>query len=190
VILRHLALSVSLRAEPASDRLDGGGACCFCGGIRGSNAPPACVLCQLVRHLDRPRIDDEALLIWLPEMSQPALNMLMRSIQSRLRALGERLDLEGVPALDTEDRPWLYHAQRVLIARREAAAGRLGSDRPSELADALLRLAPAVYARRTQLLAGVRLLPSGRFFDGEIDILPTIVDSWRSPAAATTGASA
>jgi hypothetical protein len=206
VSLRHLALSVLLRTEtvggdgspPSAGRGEDDNSCRFCGGIRGQvelghddgSTAHACALCQLVLRLDRPRIDDEAMLIWLPEMSQPALNMLMRGIQSRLRALGEPLYVESTPALDTEDRPWLYLAQQALLARREAASARLGTDRPSELADALLRLSPSAYARRRQLLGGVRLLASGRFFDGEADVLPQIVDSWRSqPPAETTGTS-
>jgi len=32
----------------------------------------ACVLCYLCHHLERPRIDEETVLVWLPEMSQPA----------------------------------------------------------------------------------------------------------------------
>jgi hypothetical protein len=135
-----------------------------------------------VQHLERTHIDDEASLIWLPEMSQPALNSLMREIHCRLRALGESLLIDATPTLDTEDRPWLYHAQQALLGRRDAVAGRLGSSLLSELADALLRFPPAAYGRRAQLLSGVRLLPSGRFFDGDTDIYPEIVDSWRRHA--------
>jgi intracellular multiplication protein IcmJ len=42
---------------------------------RGHDCAAACVLCYLCRHLERPRIDEEAAVVWLPEMSQPALNV-------------------------------------------------------------------------------------------------------------------
>lgn len=49
---------------------------------------------------------------------------------------------------------------------------------PSDLARALLRLSPAVHARRAALLGGVRLLPLGRFFVAGEDVYPKIVDTW------------
>jgi intracellular multiplication protein IcmJ len=193
VRLARLTLSVSIAHGATSsissaEHADDSGLCRFCGGAIGQigfgefgdrPSPTACALCVLVRHLERQHIDEEASLIWLPEMSQPALNSLMREIHWRLRALGERLLIDATPTLDTEDRLWLYHAQRALLDRRHVVAGRIGSFLPSELADALLRLPPAAYGRRAQLLSGVRLLASGRFFDGDADIYPEIVDSWR-----------
>ena len=77
----------------------------------------SCALCLLVRHLERPRIDDEADLVWLPEMSQPALNITMREIHLRLRALGESLD-----------------------ARHSAAAGHAGASAALSRAPALRTL--------------------------------------------------
>lgn len=160
--LLPLVFSAALGVAGTHGRATGAGTgekarCRFCGGVIGAEPSglfgdpdevPSCVLCHLVRHLDRPRIDDEALLIWLPEMSQPALNSLVRKMHSRLRALGETLHVEASPLLDTEDRPVLWHAQQALLGRSEAAAARLGSARPGDLADALVRLSPSVYGVR------------------------------------------
>ena len=189
--LRALVLSVSEGAA-APVREGGYGRCSFCGGRlgsqRGAPTPDAgsttaeCALCLLVRHLDRPRIDDEAELVWLPEMSQPAVNITMREIHLRLRALGESLDAATPPQRDTPERRRLYHARAALRERAGAAAARLGSGRPSELGRALLRLSPGAYARRGKLLGGLRLLPAGHFFDGERDIYPAIVDGWSGVA--------
>src|SRR6516165_4501650 len=77
----------------------------------------ACVLCFLCRHLERPRIDEEAILGWLPEMSQPALNVTMREIHVQLRALGEDLYDAGRLRLDTPERLRLYYARSALSAR-------------------------------------------------------------------------
>jgi hypothetical protein len=139
----------------------------------------ACVLCFLCRHLERPRIDEEAALVWLPEMTQPALNVMMREIHLQLRALGERLHEAGRRHLDTPERLRLDYARSALGARAAAAASRLGTDKPSELAGAFCRLSPRAYASRAKLLDGVRLLPLGRFCAGNKDVYPEIVDSWR-----------
>ena len=138
------ALVLSVGEGVAALVREGGYDCCsFCGGRLGSQggAPPPdtgnaaahCALCLLVRHLDRPRIDDEAELVWLPEMSQPAINITMREIHLRLRALGESLDAATPPQRDTIERRQLYHARAALRERSGVAAARLGSIRPSEL---------------------------------------------------------
>ena len=46
----------------------------------------------------------------------------------------------------------------------------------------MLELSPAAYARRAALLGGLRLMPLGRFFDGDRDVYPEIVDSWMKPS--------
>ena len=199
VRLRTLVLSVNFGNVGAGSSGTAGGTlnnsdeprCAFCGmhsgrwqrlvaaPRRGHDCAAACVLCYLCRHLERPRIDEEAALVWLPEMSQPALNVTMREIHLQLRALGEDLYDAGRLRLDTPERCRLYHARSALSARAAAAASRLGTDKPSELAGALCRLSPGAYANRAKLLDGVRLLPLGRFFAGNNDVYPEIVDSWR-----------
>jgi hypothetical protein len=138
----------------------------------------ACVLCFLCRHLERARIDEEATLVWLPEMSQPALNLTMREIHVQLRALGEDLYDAGRLRLNTPERLRLYYPRSALGARAAAAASRLGTDKPSELAGALCHLSGTAYANRAKLLDGVRLLSLGRFYAGNKDVYPEIVDSW------------
>jgi|HubBroStandDraft_2_1064218.scaffolds.fasta_scaffold245311_2 intracellular multiplication protein IcmJ len=173
--------------------------CAFCGmrsgcwqrfvapARRSHDCVAACVLCYLCRHLERPRIDEEAALVWLTEMSQPALNVAMREIHLQLRALGEDLYDAGRLRLDTPERLRLYYARSALSARAQAAASRLGTDKPSELAGALCRLSPGAYANRAKLLDGVRLLPLGRFYAGNKDVYPEIVDSWREISKPSPG---
>jgi len=143
-------------------------------GVAGKDQPGDCALCWLARHLERPRIDDEARLIWLPGMSQAALNVTVRVIHLRRRAasLGVRREV-------VED-GHLHFAEAGLAACAEAARARVGSDKPSDLCRALLRLPPDLYRRRGSLLSGLRMLPLGRFFDGEDDIYPEILDGWRA----------
>jgi hypothetical protein len=165
-------------------------ACIFCGALSGQwqqlcgiddamlgRSIAACPLCALARHLVRPRIDEEAIVIWLPEMSQQAINTIVREIHMQRRALGEDLPAARY-RVNTPDRRALYHAHAALAARSDAAASRLGTDRASDLGAALLRLSDAAYNRRDVLAGGLRLLPMGRFFVGNEDVYPQIVDTW------------
>ena len=158
------------------------------GGLEGAQAP-ACVLCGLAQNLVRPRIDEEACLVWVPEMSQAALNVMIRRCHVALRAHGERVETEAKPARASGIVPTLYHIEQALLGRRGEAETRLGTTSPSALADALLRLRPESYVEREELLSGTRLLSLGRFFGGTTDIYPEIVDSW-SPGVRNAGASA
>jgi hypothetical protein len=143
-------------------------------------ATPACVLCGLVLNLARPRIADEARLIWLPEISQAALSVMMRRLHTGLRGLGEALEASARPSLAMGERPLLYYAQQGLLERSREAEVRFGSSDPRALANALVRMSRAACARRGALLGGLRLLSLGRLFAGAKDIYPDIVDGWRN----------
>lgn len=155
--------------------------CAYCGGSLGphAGAEACCAVCTLVRHLQRPRIDEEADLVWLPEMSQAALISLLREMHCRLRDAGERFDGEAGPPAASPERRALHYARLALSSRSKLANEHLGTSRPSELACVLARLPRAAYDRRHRLLGGLRLLPSGRFFVGPEDMYPAIVDGWR-----------
>ena len=145
----------------------------------------ACALCNLPQHLERPRIDEEATLVWLPEISQPALNATMREIHVALRALGEDVHADAVFRTRASALSNLYYARAVLADRRGAAEARVGTASPRELGLALLELSPVAYGRRGELLEGLRLLPLGRFFEDDKDVYPEIVDDWRKRATTT-----
>jgi hypothetical protein len=149
-------------------------------------AAPACPLCTLARRLDRPRIDEEALLIWLPQMSQQAVNTIIREIHIKLRDAGEPLGDDDALRLVTPARNELCSARAELAARAAGAASRLGTDAPSELGSALCQLSPSVYMRRSALLGGLRLLPRGRLFEADRDVYPEIVDTWIALAEAAS----
>ena len=171
--------------------------CAFCGGTAGGWAgngsmPPgqkasatACALCSLPQHLERPHIDEEATLVWLPEISQPALNATMREIHVALQALGEDVHADAVFRKRTAALSNIYYARAVLADRRAAAEARVGIASPHELGLALLELSPAAYTRRGELLDGLRLMTLGRFFEDDKDIYPEIVGAWRDRTATT-----
>jgi intracellular multiplication protein IcmJ len=159
--------------------------CCYCGCDIGKGLDsfsgveaPACVLCALVQTLVRPRIDEEACIVWVPELSQPAMNVMIRRLHLTLRAHKERVETDAKPTKAVGIIPSLYHAAQALLYRRREATARLGTSTPSELADALLRLPAESYNSRDRLLGGTRLLSLGKLFDGTSDIYPEIVDSW------------
>jgi hypothetical protein len=143
---------------------------------------PACPLCALPQHLERPRIDDEAALVWLPEMSQQAINAMMREIHIQIRALGENPQADSIFKKHSPSHRSLHYARAVLSERIQPAIDRVGTSSAHELGFALLELSPAAYARRAALLGGLRLMPLGRFFDGDRDVYPEIVDSWMKPS--------
>lgn len=64
---------------------------------RSANIVSACVLCYLCQHLERWSIDQEAILIWLPELTQGAVIALAREAHRRLAAHGESPCLERRP---------------------------------------------------------------------------------------------
>jgi intracellular multiplication protein IcmJ len=152
--------------------------CHYCGGDIGLHAGSGgdCALCVVVRHIDRPRIDEEARLTWLPEMSQAALICLVHEMHRQLRTGGERFDGEGGPTVLTAERSALHYARQSLSTRSSTVAEYLGTARPSELSQVLGRLSAPSYAQRHKLLGGLRVLPVGRFFIESEDVYPAIVD--------------
>ena len=85
--LAPLTLSVCENGAPGGAHRS---SCPFCGVRLAEGREPflcgdgseesSCVPCSLVRHLERQTIAEEAVLIWLPDLSQAALNALALAI--------------------------------------------------------------------------------------------------------------
>lgn len=165
-----LPLNLSTQPDAPSPVFNAGRLCAHCGQRGGFEQAGAarCPLCFMACHLERPRIDDEAWLIWLPEVTdQAVLSVLCREMHVQLRGLGERLHDSALPRSLTRERERIYHLQEALLARRAPVEARIDTDRPSELAAALRQLPSVTRASQAELLAGIRLLPRGRFYDDE-----------------------
>jgi intracellular multiplication protein IcmJ len=136
----------------------------------------SCAPCHLVRHLERDTIAEEAVLIWLPEMTQAALNALAHGAHRRLARDGALRSAASPFGLVPEHVPnGALDVIRALEARSFEAETRLGASSPRVLGAALMRAKPTVYEDRARLLGGLRLWPRGRFFvDGE-DIYPQLI---------------
>jgi intracellular multiplication protein IcmJ len=161
------------------------GSCPFCGVRLAEGREPSlcadgfekssCVPCLLVRHLERETIADEAVLIWLPDLSQAALNALANVVHRRLAAEGA-LYLAASPfaVSSSETANPALEAIRAIEMRRAEAETRFGTSSPRVLAEAM-RAKADLYADRARRLGGLRLWSLGKFFvDGE-DVYPRLI---------------
>ena len=146
---------------------------------RPANIVISCPLCHLPQHLNRPDIDSEAVLIWLPEMAQAAVNVLARQVHLACEAAGASpvsAQPSKSPPTPAANAP--LTAYRALQQRAAMAEVRLGTHSPRQLGAALLELPASEYERRTALLGGIRLLPLGRLYRNGRDIYPDILRDW------------
>jgi len=192
-MLLPLALSAEWvqHTEETQARGRGAGSCRFCGhaaagwqerfGVKDGRAgkskdgtAAACAFCHLVRHIERPEIDREAVLIWSPELTQAALNRIAWRIFEILAAHGLAPDAEaGAAAGEAPARAAsLRDELRALSAAAEREAGTCA---PSELAEVFLGLRRGREAWSAPPLGGLRLWPLGRLFIDGRDVLPSLL---------------
>ena len=135
---------------------------------RADDLTTACIFCEQVLHVDLVPNMRSGILIWLPEMTQAALNRSMPELYVR------RLKQDSVSdgARDIVAR---------LQARRELAKSEFGSDEPEKLVDRLRRARPGEAARLMR--EGLRLLPLDRRIirDGDLTYneFPQSLAYWR-----------
>jgi hypothetical protein len=111
-------------------------------------------------------------LVWLPDISQVALNHVMRAVYAS-RAHGD--------AMPEKIRTAAQRAFDVLLHARGEAKRRIGTDDPGILASVMLEsLDNAAYAKRGQKLQGLKLLPLDRRMSGDTDQFPRMVTYWIS----------
>lgn len=150
------------------------------------NLVAACPLCHLPQHLNRPHIAQELTLIWLPELPQAVITLLVREIHVACFAAGinpaalEQPSLRLPAALTAS-----HHAYHAMSDRRTAVVARLGTASPRHLGAAMLELPLDAQRTLPTRLAGLRFLPRGRLFAGGRDIYPDILTDWANGAAPT-----
>jgi intracellular multiplication protein IcmJ len=145
-----------------------------------ANLATACVLCHSAQHLGRPTVTQELMLIWLPDMSQAALNTVVRRIHLRLHAHGERACLGKAPRFEDPRVHAARRAYRALAAEARTVERRIHTHSAHELGAALLAASEQERVRHDVLLGGIRLLHRGRHFHGGQDIYPQIISAWAS----------
>lgn len=193
---RHEA--ASLAGEQASLALARDGhACRFCGLASGpwaevfhrngdhaddslDNLATACPACHACQHLGRDGGDQEYLIVWLPHLTQAALNHLVRGIHHVFFDHGEPVHMADPPSRDTPALRSAYAAYRELAARSSVAQSSLGTSAPRLLGEALLSLPPPAASRAAALVDGLRLLSRGRLFRNGVDVYPFCLECWAS----------
>lgn len=132
----------------------------------------ACTFCHQCFHIDRVDRMQSGAVIWLPEIGQAALHHLVRAIYVARISRG--------PVADAA-----RDAMEALLARKEEAVARLGTDSPRILGSVLRDFLEAgEYRKRAERLKGFRLLPLDRRIirEGELEFnqFPQVLAYWRS----------
>ncbi len=144
------------------------------------NLAAACPACHACQHLGRDGGDQEYLVVWLPHLTQAALNHLVRGIHHVFADHGEVAHMAAPPSQDTFVLRSAYAAYRALAACSSIAQASLGTSSPRLLGEALLSLPPSAASHATALVDGLRLLSRGRLFRNGVDVYPDCLECWAS----------
>jgi intracellular multiplication protein IcmJ len=142
------------------------------GDMRQENMATTCIFCHQCFNLDQVSDMRSGVLIWLPEIPQDQLHHIARAAYVARISQG--------PVADAARR-----TLDLLMARREDATARLGTDNPLILAEVMKDyMTPKIYDLRRQKLDGIKLLPLDRRIIREADLefnqFPQILAFWRS----------
>lgn len=136
------------------------------------NMVTSCIFCHQCFNMDLACSMRSAVLIWLPEIPQVDLHHIMRAVYVARISQGPMAE-SARATLDA------------LMARREEARHRIGTDDPYVLATVMKDfLTSRHYAERSEKLEGIRLMPLDRRLIREADLefnqFPQILAYWRS----------
>lgn len=136
------------------------------------NLVTSCIFCQQCFYMDQVARMRSGVLIWMPEMTQAALNHLIRAIYVARITQGPMAD-------------YARKALESLMLRREEAKQRVMTDEPSILSMVLSEyMHPKQYKSAMKKLDGLRLMPLDRRVISEGDLefnqFPQILAFWRS----------
>lgn len=149
------------------------------------NLVTACSFCHMVQHIGLAGRNQEAVLAWIPEISQDRLHHIVRTaLVAQRQAELISGEARGAAAMIRAFRQASDAARSALAALRSReieAERRLGSSDPLEIGNAMLLLPDDIYARRADYLSGIRLLPLGRRQQGSDDVMKKQIDSWADP---------
>lgn len=149
------------------------------------NLVTACSFCHMVQHIGLAGKNKEAVLIWLPEISQDKLHHIVRSILVVKKwAAGFANDRRRPPDSIKNATEMSQAAQAIeakLLARTNEAEKLFLTSDPLTMGSILQQIAnesPALYEKRVDFLYGLRLMPLGRRASNGKDVMPDMVDSW------------
>ena len=154
-----------------------------------SNLAAACPICHASQHIGDTTADQQSRVIWLPELTQSEINVIIRSVHLMLHAGGIPPTLETRPIVGHDDLVCAWRAYRALDRQADVAASIVDTHSPRELASALRALSADEYARRHDLVGGLRLLHRGRSLRRGRDTYPAQLAVWAEQAAESRKAS-
>ena len=146
------------------------------------NLAAACPLCHGVQHIGSASADREMRVIWLPEITQNALNVIVRGIHLLLYVGGVPPSLDTRPIIDAPDLSCAWRAYAALERRAIATHSIIDTHSPRDLAAGLRALPAASYNDRARILGGLRLLHRGRCLRSGRDTYPLQLRAWAHPA--------
>ncbi len=149
-----------------------------------ANLAASCPLCHAVQHIGSPTANQDMHVIWLPDVEQSLLNVLVRGIHTIMHGQGvpTTLTARHMPNDAALEAAWRAYA--ALDARRDAANRIIDSHHPLDVADALAAMSPQDYARRARFLGGLRLLHRGQILRQGRDLYPAQLTLWAARANA------
>ena len=123
--------------------------------------------------------------VWLPEVEQAVLNVLVRGVHLILHAHDTPATLTTRHMPDEPALRAAWRAYAALDARKADATRVIDSHHPRDLANALVAMSPRDYRRRERLLGGLRLLHRGQRMRQGQDLYPAQLALWaRHPTPA------
>lgn len=149
-----------------------------------ANLAAACPLCHGAQHIGGANANQDMHVIWLPEVEQPVVNVLVRGIHLILHAhdMPATLTTRHMPEKPALEAAW--RAYGALDARKADATRAIDSHHPRDLAHALLAMDSRDYRRRERLLGGLRLLHRGQRLRQGQDLYPAQLALWaKQPAS-------
>jgi intracellular multiplication protein IcmJ len=149
------------------------------------NLVTVCSYCHMCQHIGLAGRNNEAVLVWLPEIPQDQIHHLVRTIQvahswAESTTQGRNVKMDTIRAAQkiAEGADKLMAALR---AREDQAEARLQTSDLLELANIMAAMPDDMYARRGEFLHGMRMLPLGVRMDGATDVMKQISASWLEP---------
>ena len=136
------------------------------------NLATSCIFCHQCFHVDKVSEMKSGTLIWMPELTQPQIHHLARSIYVARITQGPMADIAR-------------KTLEMIMKRREEAVQRIKTDDPKILSMVLKDyLTRPQYDNRLEKLDGIRLFPLDRrtVKEGELEFnqFPQILAYWRS----------
>lgn len=146
------------------------------------NLITACTFCHMCQHIGLAGRNKEAVLIWLPEISQADLHHLIRTGLVATRSAEQiKNTARASPAIIKAYREASDTAKSMtasFLDRQVEVEKLYGTSDPLEIANSMMLLPDEIYAKRRDFLAGIRLLPLGRRYQGTEDVMAKQIDSW------------